>query len=162
MRDCKEIKDRLIEFIEGNLEDSQEKDFRKHLDECQECRALFNRFEAVYNSADESEEIELSPDFMNRLEERVEKYEDEKVSLSEIWEYFSGKARPAIASIALIGAIIAGYFLGSGVAVRDYATADTDDVTLTEYYGMDYFDLSTDLAVPEIYYEITSEEGQNE
>ncbi|HEQ98006.1 MAG TPA: hypothetical protein ENO22_01545 [candidate division Zixibacteria bacterium] len=162
MRDCKEIKDRLIEFIDGELESSLEKDFRSHLDECEDCRNLYARFKAVYTSAGKPEEIELSPDFMSRLEERVEKYEDEKVSLVEIWEYFTGKARPAIASLALIGAIIAGYFLGSGVAVRDYAAANAEEVTLTEYYGMDYFDLSTDLAVPEIYYEITSEEGQNE
>ena len=162
MRDCKEIKERLTEFIEGELEDSQERYFRKHLDECEECRATYNRFAAVYNSADQPEEFELSPDFMVRLEERVEKYEDEKVSLSEIWDYFTGKARPAIASLALIGAIIAGYFLGSGAAVRDYAVANGEEITLSEYYGMDYFDLSSDLAVPEIYYEITSEGVQDE
>jgi predicted anti-sigma-YlaC factor YlaD len=162
MRDCNEIKERLIEFIEGELENSQERDFQKHLDECEECRALYNKFAAVYISADQPEELELSPDFMSRLEERVEKYEDEKVSLSEIWDYFTGKARPAIASIALIGAIIAGYFLGSGATVRDYAVANGEEVTLSEYYGMDHFDLSADLAFPEIYYEITSEEVPDE
>lgn len=163
MRNCKMVKEKMIEFIDGELSDSEKAEFQVHLDECQDCKALYARFEAVYGVVAEPEEIYPSPSFYARLQERVEKYEDEKISLAEIWAYFTGKSRTVFASAAVLAAIFAGYMLGTGTTIQNYATAGTtDETTLTQYFGVDYFDISSDLAVPEIYNQLINGEAQGE
>ncbi len=163
MRNCKMVKEKMIEFIEDELNDSERAEFQAHLDECQDCRTLYARFEAVYGVTAEPEEISPSPSFYARLQERVDKYEDEKISLAEIWAYFTGKSRTVFASVAVLAAIFAGYMLGTGTSIQNYATAGTaDETTLTQYFGVDYFDISSDLAVPEIYNQLINGEAQGE
>ena len=92
----------------------------------------------------------------------IDEYEEEHVSLVEIWQYFTSKARPALASMTLVLAIIAGYLLGHGAFANGHAEGYSDEEYLTQYYGMDQFELSTELALPDIYYQLLNEEVGNE
>jgi anti-sigma factor RsiW len=162
MRNCTMIKEKLIEFIEGNLSDSENKEFQAHLDECQDCRALYTRFKAVYRVAAQPEEISPSPTFYARLQQRVDKYEEEKISLAEIWAYFTGRSRTVFTSAALLVAIFAGYMLGSGAMVQNHTATNTEETAFSEYFGVDYFDISSDLAIPEVYNQLINGEAQGE
>jgi anti-sigma factor RsiW len=162
MRKCTMIKEKLIEFIEGSLDDSEKKEFQAHLDECRDCRALYTRFEAVYGIAARPEEISPSPTFYARLQQRVDRYEEEKVSLAEIWASFTGRSRTVFASAAVLVAIFAGYMLGSGAMVQNYTSAKADETAFAQYFGVDYFDISSDLAVPEVYNQLINGEVQGE
>ena len=162
MSNCKIVKERLIEFIEGDVSESLAKAIRKHLDECDQCRGLYAGFKAVYSSADEIEQITLSPTFHSRLQTRIEKYEDERVSLTEIRQYFTSKARPVFASIAFIAAIFMGHLMGHGTFTSASAKTYTDEEYLAQYYGLDQFELSTELGLQEFYYELLNEGDGNE
>ena len=162
MRDCARVKERLIEFIEGSLNDSEKAEFQAHLDGCPECRSLYARFKAAYGIAGSRQEISPPPSFYARLQERIDRYENGKVSLVEIWQYFTGRTRTVLASAAVLGAIFAGYMLGSGATIQSYAAESSNQTSLSEYFGVDYFDISSDLAVPEIYNQLINGEAQGE
>jgi len=58
-------------IVAGDVSESLAKAIRKHLDECDQCRDLYAGFKAVYSSADEIEQITLSPAFNSRLQARI-------------------------------------------------------------------------------------------
>ncbi len=162
MSNCKLVKERLIEFIEGDVSESLAEAIRKHIDECDQCRSLYAGFKAVYGSANEIEQIELSPSFYARLQIRIDEHEGERVSLTEVWRYFTTKARPVFASIAVLAAIFMGHLMGHGTFMNASAETYSDEEYLTQYYGLDQFELSTELALPELYYELLNQEDGNE
>jgi hypothetical protein len=92
----------------------------------------------------------------------VDRYEEEKISLAEIWAYFTGRSRTVFASVAVLAAIFAGYMLGSGTKIQDYTSSKADETAFAQYFGVDYFDISSDLAVPEIYNQLINGEAQGE
>jgi anti-sigma factor RsiW len=162
MKECGNIKENLIDYIDDQLSVELKATIRKHLDECSVCRKLLNEFKSIYCSVDESAEIDVSSGFYARLQSRVDEYEENHVSLSEFWDYITGKTRPVLASITVVGALIVGHLFGSGLINGSYAGADSEDTYVAEYYGMDEFSLSSETYVPEVYYNLIYGEDTNE
>ncbi|MCM8825741.1 MAG: zf-HC2 domain-containing protein [Candidatus Omnitrophica bacterium] len=48
---CKEIKNKIIEFVDGGLSDVERADIDKHLNECHRCREEFESIKMIFRSA---------------------------------------------------------------------------------------------------------------
>jgi len=162
MKNCKLTRKNLIDFIDGNVSESLDEIIKRHIDDCDQCRRLYIRIKAVYSSVEETSDVKLSPGFYPGLQSRIDQYEEEHISLVEIWQYFTSKTRPVLTSLTLIIAIMAGYLLGHGAFANGYAEYYSDEEYLTRYYGIDQFELSTELALSEVYYQLLNEEVENE
>ncbi|MCM8821744.1 MAG: zf-HC2 domain-containing protein [Candidatus Omnitrophica bacterium] len=48
---CEEIKNKIIEFVDGGLSDVERTDIEKHLNECHRCREEFESIKMIFSSA---------------------------------------------------------------------------------------------------------------
>ena len=162
MRNIELLKENIIDLIDDEIESELKARLLALIDSDSECKSFYQSFLASYRAVKDDPVPQVSSSFYARLNQRVEQYEAEKIALGDFWELFTGKARPILASLSLIVAIAAGYFMGSGLTNGTLMANGTDEYDLADYYGIEQFDLSAELTLPEIYNDILPEEVSNE
>jgi len=113
--DCEDCKNRIDEYIEGKLGNEDKLSFESHLHICHECHEILNL--QVLADRIIKEENKVEPDFYlsGKIMSRIENLEKEHNPwLIRIF-------RPALATVAVAGAIMGGVLIGSISA----GTADT-------------------------------------
>jgi predicted anti-sigma-YlaC factor YlaD len=161
MKNCENIRDKLIEFIEGELPKDEYIQFKNHLAECRNCRQLHERFAAVYTKTDQKAALDLSPDFYARLQARVDGYENNLIRLSDIVTVFSGKIRPVIISFSFVLAIMIGYLMGHNLQSYNGSESNSEEL-ISQYYNLELFEIVPDGSLPALYLNYSEEEGGNE
>ncbi len=162
MKNCRILKDNIIAYLEGRLDDKLRKEIEAHLADHPQCASYLERFRQVYSASEEQPKIQPSGSFYARLQERIDRHEDEYISLSNIWAYFTGKTRPVLASLALLIAVGIGYWIGSGVTINGNGTAYGEDDYLVEYYGVDTFEPGAGVSITSFYEQIMTGEDADE
>lgn len=71
--ECKEIRDRLTEFLDEELPDDIQKTIRAHLDECEECRKELESFRNVLNVCHQWKGIQPSRDWESEFKRKLTK-----------------------------------------------------------------------------------------
>lgn len=162
MKKCAEIENRLIEFVEGELSRENLKEFEDHLANCSDCCELVARFESVYRATEAEPALEISSDFYAKVQAKVDDYEENHVSLSDILMIFSGKLKPAFAVLSLTIAIAVGYIMGHGITDSRIYEANGSEDLLSDYYNLEMFEAVPDNSLPGLYLELGENGGSDE
>lgn len=110
--DCKEFKNRMIFFIEGDLEKQLAEQFTNHLNTCTSCKILYEQFYSDYNLIATDKITESNPFFYTRVMAGLENEEKQGI----IERFFNNKSLILqIASYVVIGfmAISIGYLIAN-------------------------------------------------
>ena len=137
---CKEIDNNIWEYIEGTLDETKQKQYAEHIENCSHCVALERGIRASMLLIDDSKEVEADPFFFTRLEARMER------ETQTITPRKTHTVRYAMAaSIAFIG-IIGGSLFGSYSAEKLSAGfADNTTIEQGDDFGIELADNSFDL-----------------
>ena len=136
------MENKILEYVDGRLKESERLEVEKHLAACAACRLRVNEFRAVSSLLDELPVIEPSPAFDLRVHARVAA---EPVKQSW-WAAFLPAPRAAVAALMLLLATI---FVGKYSKPNQPQIAQ-DDVTVLENYDViSNFEPLTELPQPE-------------
>jgi len=75
---CKRFEKRILDFIEGEINEEKKKELRKHIEKCEKCRKLYNDFLFIINNSKKIESPILEENFwkakLNLIIEKGENY----------------------------------------------------------------------------------------
>lgn len=153
MKDCTLIEEKLVDFIEQQLDDELTERIRQHIESCSSCRKLVEQFGAIWSSVDEFEEIEPSPFFQTRLEARLD---DEIVGKSPdpIWKRVFPTLQPVAIVVALLLAVFSGYEFAVVPATAGESVDESTD--LLDDYGLDSFGDLPGGSLADLYFDMTA------
>ncbi|MBI2487225.1 MAG: zf-HC2 domain-containing protein [Deltaproteobacteria bacterium] len=82
---CKELKELILEYTAGNLDQSEKLRVESHLKECKECYLFFGQSNQVWDLLDEWDIIEPKEDIVTNFWERVS---EEEIRGKGIFDFF--------------------------------------------------------------------------
>ncbi len=153
MKNCRLIEEKLVDFIEQQLDDELTERIRQHIESCASCRELVEQFRAIWTSVDEIEELEPSPFFRTRLEARLD---DEIVGKSPdpIWKRIFPTLQPAAIAVALLLAVFSGYKFAVVPATAGESVDESSDLLVD--YGLDSFEDLPGGSLADLYFDLTA------
>ena len=140
MMDCKIIENNIWEYIEGSLDETQQKEFAEHIAHCTACAAMEKGLRSSLLLIDQSKKKEADPFFYSRLEARMESAEQN--STSQIPYALRYAMAASVAFIAIIGGSLFGRFSAEQIN-NDFAKNPT--VEQSDDFGFEIADNSFDL-----------------
>lgn len=87
---CEAAKEYIMKYFDGERNESEELQFKQHLNTCTSCREEFNCMEAIFNNLETKEEIEPPDNFEALVMDKVNVIEKERREKSEkriVWLY---------------------------------------------------------------------------
>jgi len=138
---CKDFQNKIIFFIDGELDKESSIKFESHIKSCNECRQLFEKVNSSYSHINEDRIAEINPFFYSRIAAAIESEKQNTVN-SKLLK--NKKFAWQIASYLIIGifAIVTGYFIAND---KNYVEQDQYEVTDEELFAdSHHLTLSTD------------------
>ena len=128
---CKIVTEKLIFYLDNEIEEEEREQIKEHLAECNKCNELFNELTSVLEYTKLKEIPEVNPFLYTRIKQKLENYKDDKaeILLSFIHRL---QLQPIILSFLLIFGLAGGIKLGNL-----YDANSSNDNTIsqtTEYY----------------------------
>jgi anti-sigma factor RsiW len=77
---CYEFEQHISEYIDGNLKTGIRKGFSTHRGECTLCKEKLAKIMEMVKSMPKLDELETTPDFMQKLAQKIELYENSKAT----------------------------------------------------------------------------------
>jgi len=108
---CKFVRNNLVGIVEGDLPSEVRKRIDAHLQTCNRCADLVERFAQTWQVWENPTEIEPSPRFWTRLEQRISAVEGKK--LLPLARNGQRWLRPIVGLATILIGIFFGYQLGS-------------------------------------------------
>ena len=122
--DCDKILDNILFYLDNELTEAERIKFAAHLQECPQCKALYENVAAAYQIIEQEDQIEASPFFYHKLTTKLAAKDD-----SRIINILSAVLKP----VAVAASITLGIIIGNGErTVLD--VADDDTVVVTENF----------------------------
>jgi len=138
--DCKTIENSIWEYIEGSLEEAQQKQFADHIAHCTACASLEKGLLSSLLLIDNSKKKEVDPFFYSRLEARMERVQQTNISRMPYALRYAMAA--SVAFIAIIGGSLFGSFSAEQIN-SDFAKSSA--IEQTDDFGFEIADNSFDL-----------------
>ena len=70
---CEQMNELLSAWLDGELSETERRQMQAHLEQCAQCRALFEQLQALHTSFSDLDEISAPEGFAQRVMEQVEK-----------------------------------------------------------------------------------------
>ena len=70
---CSEFYEKISEFIDGGLSESNEKEMRAHMEKCPECRARYDAYTALSDAVKDTRTSSLPPEFAKEITKKATK-----------------------------------------------------------------------------------------
>lgn len=121
---CNEIEERLSEFLDDVIEESEKAEFQEHIDKCEACANEYIKLNALVRELNTLPDEPLPPDFKEKLHNRLV-----KESKTIVYSYFTHnwkKYSAVAAGILLVILIGTGYYDN----ITKFETAYVDDTAL--------------------------------
>lgn len=107
---CKEIQDRLLDFLEENLEEAERQAIEAHINTCVSCKGELEAFRRIIAEFEtESDSIHPPDGFMINVRSAVAKTQKSKQKLPKRW-----------AMIGLVATLFLTLFVGTAVATNNF------------------------------------------
>jgi predicted anti-sigma-YlaC factor YlaD len=103
--DCKIIADNILFYIDKELDSELSKQFEEHLNNCAECKLLYQRIEGSYSKIELVKELNPNPFFYSRLITKLEKNKEKRTL-----QIFVNALKP----LAIAASIGLGIIIGNG------------------------------------------------
>lgn len=93
---CEQMNELLSAWLDGELSPTEEQQMQAHLEQCAQCRALFEQLQALHTSCSDMEELSAPDGFAQRVMERVA--DEPKAKVVPLFR------RPPVRSLAALAA----------------------------------------------------------
>lgn len=117
---CKDVHNKLIFFLEGDLSEAEMKAVQEHLDECGECALFAEELKLTFSILETEKKPEINPFFYTRVKAKLEKQEEQSIERRPV---LIRVLQPVAFSLILLLAIYGGIKFG--------ATSAEQSVSLT-------------------------------
>jgi len=122
---CREVRDRLSAFADGELEGDERKAIASHLEHCDSCSHEYGELLRLADLLSSLETVEPPPYLWQRVIQRVAKPER-----TTLWERVAHKFVYAPVAAAILIGVFVGNHLGETM-VRTFTVEDTETLTLS-------------------------------
>ena len=109
---CKTINRKLILYFNNELSDSQKKEIKKHLENCEDCYKLYSELEMTFNLIEKKEVLKPNPFLYTRISQKLIDIKSQK-SLSIFSPVYKKILQPVLLSFVLVIGLFLGVKLGS-------------------------------------------------
>lgn len=149
---CSDVNGRLIEVLEGKLNQADSAALAEHLQDCTDCRDLIAYYQPLFN-LETSDEVAVPQSLWRSIQNRLNELEEGRQSQPTLFP----KRRPlfgyALKSLGVATAIAAGILLGR--------TPETQQTSYEDEYASYYAGALTESALPitEVYEQVSQDQG---
>ena len=125
---CHKVQEKFSAYQDRELKPQEQEEVKKHLRSCDFCREQYEKFEQVWETLGELDEIRPEPWFYAQIVRKL-KEPRERGLLPTIERFFQPLRTPAIASILLAIGILAGSYLGNILVQCDFFPSQSGRAT---------------------------------
>jgi hypothetical protein len=108
---CKDVENRMTDYLERNLPEDQLKNMESHILQCSSCSLLMNKLQDAYSIIENEKKIEANPFIYTRVMAKLESIE--KAHLYEYKPVFQRILKPAIVVALIVIGLFIGAFIGN-------------------------------------------------
>jgi predicted anti-sigma-YlaC factor YlaD len=159
--ECRKIRASLVSLLEDRLSGEQQAGVEHHLRTCPGCQRLLREFSFLWGELEHPPRIQSSPWFWTRLSRKLTECEEQDKPLREWLRKLAHRARPAIASAAILACVFLGYWLGSFPQQANGQTAsglDQHTVALKQFFESYHLDEVSTSSMEATYQKLVGEE----
>ena len=128
---CRNIQKKLSAYQDRELEPKEQEQVKSHLLNCQSCSEQFAQLERAWQTLGELKEIHPDPWFYSKVVRKIKEPHERGLSIGLQW-VFQRVRTPAIASILLAIGILAGAYLGNGLARYGFFPFQSDQTASSQ------------------------------
>jgi len=110
---CRAVEKNLVDIVEGKVCGDRLQYIEEHLKSCPGCSLLVGKFRHVWQELGRPHRIEPSLSFRSGLEQKIKAYDEKKFCSGPIFVGAQRRFRPAVAVLALLAGVFAGYEMGN-------------------------------------------------
>lgn len=107
---CKDVHNKLIFFLEGDLSEAEMKAVQEHLSECGECALFAEELKLTFSILETEKKPEVNPFFYTRVKAKLEKQEEQSIERRPV---LARVLQPVAFSLILLLAIYGGIKFGA-------------------------------------------------
>ena len=121
--DCKEVQNRIIEYIEKTLPETFEKDMNGHFEDCENCSRIYNEIVKTYDIIESDKMVGTYPYFADNVINKIENVNKSKINGVLSPENFSFVfSRIAITGIAAVIIFLVSIYILEGSLPFNFLT----------------------------------------
>lgn len=139
----REILERLILFLDRDLPEKEMQHIREHLSTCPACTKEYDALASLWCPEVRPEKMKPSPFLWTRLQAQIEEYERTPEVVWGVEALFRAIRGRPLPVLAVLGAIVAGVYLGSPQEQQPYETASSvsSQTPAIDELGLEQFDV---------------------
>lgn len=139
----KDIQERMLLYLDGDLPESEDQAIRDHLLHCTLCSRQLKLLAAAWRSEDTSERAQPPPYLWSRIERRMREHEEEQIALPDWREIMKRYVLRPLPALAAVAAVVMGIYIGSlSTGSESWRSRIADQrFEPAEEFGLDQFDL---------------------
>lgn len=132
---CKDVKYKMVEYLNGELSSDKSIQFKDHLKMCPECNLVFEKTLNTLGELKPSERIPEQPFYFTRLKQRMENKNEQQESI--IHQVLTRKLiQPLVYLASIIIAVYIGILIGSGTTnTTQYSETTQKDTSFVNTYA---------------------------
>mgnify|MGYP001074392682 CR=1 FL=1 len=120
---CKDLHNKLIFYLEGDLPQNEMEQVKIHLGNCADCEAFAEEMDKTLGVLEAEKSPEINPFFYTRLKAKMELHSESKVGNPLLVRVL----QPALFSLLLLAGIYSGIKIGQKAEDQLYATNNADE-----------------------------------
>lgn len=166
--ECEKYRELMSLYIDGELNESEEKELLEHIKNCPLCEKELNELKAISSMLKATEEAPLPDNFHKEVMEKIRGSKTDTKKKKHLWVKYTGIAA-GICAVLVVGstAIFSGVLNFGGMGAADAASPETYGVTSGSAKNYNYkSEMSVTEEAAEVedlyddgYYEVRSEEA---
>ncbi len=149
----KRIQERMLLYLDGELEKGDEKKVRNHLSGCPECSRRLEIYRRLWKDVSGSKEDVPSQRLWNHIQARLGEIEKPRLFFSQWKEVITRYAFPVFMAVTVSLAVAAGAAIGS--SGRPFFFESSADLrphgAIEEEFGLNLFDIAPPGSLTEIF-----------
>ena len=123
---CKDLHNKLIFYLEGDLPEKEMEQLRIHLSECSECAQFAGEMQKTPGIVEAEKSPEVNPFFFTRLKAKMES-QNESFESKAGHPFLVRVLQPALFSLLLLAGIYSGIKIGQKAENEIYVTTSLDE-----------------------------------
>jgi len=160
--DCRQVRKNLVKIAEDEISRESQKAVHRHLQSCQLCAVLVERFQDLWRAWEDPVRVDPSPLFQKKLEQKIRASEESKISAVSSHTGRRRWLRPLAAAASIMIGIFAGYYLGNFPAAQGDSASEQSNALSTRFTDerLGYFDDFPAGSLAESYLSLGRENGE--
>lgn len=116
---CKEFENKIIDYLESELSDSDMNRMKKHLEECDNCNHLYTEIKKTYELLEQEKAPELQAGFFERVQSRKTFQNATSGKMVTLNRFYAAAAAIAIMVGLALGITLSSNLSGNGATMAN-------------------------------------------